>query len=93
MPNFEVHDARIVSALNIIIHNSQFERKISLVEQKAQVRQFLSRQTDCLLDLRLLLGHWEPMILSRIMPTCSLLFFEMTIFRNSIQSGTEFCCP
>ena len=24
------------------------------------------------------------------MPTCSLLVFEMTIFRNSIQSGTEF---
>ena len=28
------------------------------------------------------------MILSKTMPTCSLLVFEMTIFRNSIQSGT-----
>ena len=30
------------------------------------------------------------MILSRTMPTCSPLFSEMTIFRNSIQSGTVF---
>ena len=35
-------------------------------------------------------GFQEPMILSRIMPTYSLLVFEMTIFRNSNQSGTEF---
>ena len=36
MPNFEVLDARIASALNKIIHNSQFKRRISLEEQKAQ---------------------------------------------------------
>ena len=36
MPNFEVLDARIASALNKIIHNSQFKRKISLEEHKAQ---------------------------------------------------------
>ena len=36
MPNFEVLDARIASALNKIIHNSHFKRKISLKEQKAQ---------------------------------------------------------
>ena len=36
MPNFEVRDARIASALNKIIHNSHFKRKISLEEQKAQ---------------------------------------------------------
>ena len=36
MPDFEVLDARIVSALNRIIHNSHFERKVSLEEQKAQ---------------------------------------------------------
>ena len=35
-------------------------------------------------------GSQEPMILSRIMPTHSLLVFEMTIFWNSTQSGTEF---
>ena len=36
MPNFEILDARIASALNKIIHNSHFKRKISLEEQKAQ---------------------------------------------------------
>ena len=36
MPNFEVLDARIASALNKIIHNSHFKRKISLEERQAQ---------------------------------------------------------
>ena len=36
MPNFEVLDAKIASALNKIIHNSHFKRRISLEEQKAQ---------------------------------------------------------
>ena len=36
MPNFEVLDARIASALNKIIHNFHFKRRISLEEQKAQ---------------------------------------------------------
>ena len=36
MPNFEVLDARIASALGKIIHNSHFKRRISLEEQKAQ---------------------------------------------------------
>ena len=33
MPNFEVLDARIASALNRIIHNSHFKRRVSLEEQ------------------------------------------------------------
>ena len=36
MPNFEVLDARIASAMNKIIHNSHTKRRISLEEQKAQ---------------------------------------------------------
>ena len=36
MPNFEVLDARIASALKKIIHNSHFKRRISLEEQEAQ---------------------------------------------------------
>ena len=36
MPDFEVLDAKIASALNRIIHNTQFKRKVSLEEQKAQ---------------------------------------------------------
>ena len=35
-PNFEVLDARIASALNKIIQNSHFKKKVSLEEQKAQ---------------------------------------------------------
>ena len=61
MPNFEVLDARIASALNKIIHNSHFKRRISLEDQKAQKQDsFPSWKTDCLLDLRLLPGHWSP---------------------------------
>ena len=36
MPKFEVLDARIASALNKIIYDSHFKRRISLEEQKAQ---------------------------------------------------------
>ena len=36
LPNFEVLDTRIASALNKINHNSHFKRRISLEEQKAQ---------------------------------------------------------
>ena len=36
MPNFEVLDASIASVLNKLIRNSQFKRRISLEEQKAQ---------------------------------------------------------
>ena len=60
MPNFEVLDARIVSALNKIIQNSHFKRRISLEEQKSQKQdRFLRGQTDCLPDLRILPGHWS----------------------------------
>ena len=31
-PDFEVLDAKIASALNRIIHNTQFKREVSLVE-------------------------------------------------------------
>ena len=36
MPDFEALDARIASALNRIIHNSHFKRRVRLEEQKAQ---------------------------------------------------------
>ena len=51
MPNFEVLDARIASALNKIIHNSQCKRRISLKEQKAQKQDSFLRgkQIACLI--------------------------------------------
>ena len=88
MPDFEVFDARIASALNKIFHNSHFRRRISLKEQKAQKEdRFLRARQIANTNTSLSL---EPTILSRTMPTYSLLFFEMTIFRNSIRSWTEF---
>ena len=46
MPDFEVLDARIASALNKIIHNSHFKRRVSLEEQKCTKRgPFPSRKT------------------------------------------------
>ena len=61
MPDFEVLDARIASALNKIIHNSQFKKENQSRGTKGPERgPFPSRQTDCLLDLRSLLGHWDP---------------------------------
>ena len=46
MPDFEVLDARIASALKRIIHNSHFKGRVSLEEQKAQKedRFFRARQ-------------------------------------------------
>ena len=35
-PNFEMLDAKIASALNKIIQDSQLKKKVSLEEQKAQ---------------------------------------------------------
>ena len=89
MPDFEVLDARIASALNKIIHNSISKGRSVWRNKRPEAGQFPSRQTDCLLDLRLLPGHWEPMILSRIISTYLQLFFEMMIFRSSIQKWDE----
>ena len=88
MPNFDVLDEKIASALNRIIHNTLFRRRISLERQKAQKedRFFRGRQIACLIYEYSL----EPTILSRNMPTYSLLFFDMMIFRNSFRDGTEF---
>ena len=59
MPDFGVLDAKIASALNRIIENTQFKRKVSLVEQGAQKKgPFPSWKTDRLPDPRVLPGHW-----------------------------------
>ena len=55
-PKFEKLDAKIASALNKIIQNSQFNKKVSLEEQKAQKED--TRKTDRLHDLRLLSSNW-----------------------------------
>ena len=93
MPNFEVLDAKIASALNRIIQNTRFKEKVSLEEMKAQKEDRFLRggQIAYLIYDMSTSRSLEPMILSRIMPTYLQLFFEMMIFRTSIRSGAEFC--
>ena len=59
MPDFEVLAAKIASALNRIIHNSHFKRRVSLEEQSPKRGPFPSRKTDRSPDLRVLPGHWS----------------------------------
>ena len=88
---FEELDARIASALNRIIDNSHLKTRISLEEQKAPKKRTVSFVEDrSFTSSTITSGSLEPAILSRTMPTYLLLVFEMTIFRNSIQSGTVF---
>ena len=87
--NFEVLDARIASALNKIIHNSHFKRRISLEEQKAQKQDrfcFRGRQIG-FLDLWVTSGSQEPMILSRIMRP--IHYWSSKWLRNSIIDDTN----
>ena len=49
MSNFEVLDARNASALNKIIHNSHFKKKISLEEMKTQKKRIVSSAENRLL--------------------------------------------
>ena len=84
-PNFEMLDARIAFALNKIIQNSRFKKKVSLEEQKD--RFFRGRHR--LHDLRLLSSDWLPFLIMRIY---SLSVFETTMFRTSIRDGMRFYC-
>ena len=59
MPDSEVLDAKIASALNRIIHNTQLKRKVSLEEQSTRRESFPLRKTDRLPELRVLPGHWS----------------------------------
>ena len=61
MPNFEVLDARIASALTktSIIPISK-EESVWRNKKGPERGPFPSRQTDCLLDLRSLPGPWKP---------------------------------
>ena len=60
MPDFEVLDAEIASALNRIVHNTQVQKKGQSGGTKGPKRgSFPSRKTDRLPDLRVLPGHWS----------------------------------
>ena len=92
MPKFEVLDARIASALNKIIHSSQFKRRISLEKHKAQKQErFLrGRQIAYLIyDYFRVTGTHDSVENDTDLFT---IFFEIMIFRNSVLSGTEYYC-
>ena len=90
MPKFEVLDARVASALNRIIHNSHFKRRVSLEEQEAQ------EQDRFLRGRRIAYLIYEYFRVTGANDSVEnyadllQLFFEMMIFRNSIRSGTAF---
>ena len=45
-PNFELLDARIASALNKIIHDTQFKRKVSLEDNNKPKKKTASSEED-----------------------------------------------
>ena len=92
MPNFEVVDARIASALNKIIQNSHFKKRISLEEQKAQKQDRFLRGRRI---AYLIYDYFRVTGANDSVENYADLFtvvYEMMIFRNSIRSGTELYC-
>ena len=91
-PDFEVLDAQILSALNCIIQNTRFKKKVSLEEMKAQKEDRFLRGRQIAYLIYEYFGVTGANDSVEIMPTYLQLFFEMMIFRNSIRNGTEFYC-
>ena len=89
-PNFELLDARIASALNKIIQNTRFKKNVSLEEMKRQKEDRFLRGRQIASMVYQYFWVLGPTILSRVMQTYLQLFFDMMIFRNSIENGTEF---
>ena len=90
MPDFEVLDAKIASALNRIIQNSFFKKKVSLEEQKAQKEdRFLRgrRIAYMIYDSFRVTGAHDTVLDYAV---CSLSLFVTIMFRNSIQDGMKF---
>ena len=90
-PNFEMFDARIASALNKIIQNYHFKKKVRLEEQKAQKEDgFLrGRQIAFMIyDYFRVTGARDTVL------DCACLFSvtlrDGIMCRNSIQNGTKF---
>ena len=93
VPNFEVLDARIASALNKIIHNSHFNRRISLEEQKRPRSRTVSFEAGRLLTLICeyfrVTGAHDSVENYADLFTISLRNDDI---QYSIQSGTESYC-
>ena len=90
--NFEMLDAKIASALNKIILNSHFKKKVSLDEQKAQREDRFLRGRQIAFMIFTTFESFLLMIQFLIALMYSLLFFMTIVFRNSIRDGTKFFC-
>ena len=86
-PDFEWFDARIASALNKIIQNTRFKKKVSLEEQKAPRRTVSFVEDRSLTWSTSTSGSLEPTILWKIMPTYLPLFCEMMISGIRFEMG------
>ena len=91
-PNLEMLYAKIASALNKIIQNFQFKKKVSLEEQKAQKEDQFPRGRQIAFMIydffRVTGAHGTVLDYADF----SLLLIMMTIFRNSTQDGMKFYC-
>ena len=86
-PNFEMLDAKIASALNKIIQNSHFKKKVSLEEQRAQKEDRFLRQKQIafmIFDYYRVTGAHETVL------DYADLLSTKAMFKNLIQDGTTF---
>ena len=92
MPNFEVLDVRIASALNRIIRNSHFRRRVRLEEQKAEKEDRFLRGRQ--IAYRIYEYFQVPGANDSVENYADffkkIFLLKMMIFRNSIRNGTEF---
>ena len=90
--NFEMLDAKIASALNKIIPNSQFKKKVSLEEQKAQKEDRFLRGRQIAF---MIYDYFRVTCAHDTVLDCADLFsvtlHMAIIFRSSIQDGMKFC--
>ena len=76
MPDFEVLDAKIASALNRVIHNTRFRNRSVWRKKKPKKKTVAIVEDRSLTWSTSIFGSQEPTILSRILPTYLQLFFE-----------------
>ena len=85
LPDFEVLDAKIASALNRIIQIFRFKKKVSPEKMKAQKENCFLRERQ----IAYLIDEYFWVTGANDSVENYALFFEMTIFRNSIQNVTK----
>ena len=90
MPNIEVLDARIASALKRIIHNSHFKRRDILEEQKAQKQdRFVRGRQIAYLDKEYFRVTRSSDSVENFSDPFTIGLRNVMIFKNSTQSGTK----